>query len=47
MPSRAVALRETLSGSDLGSSSGFGSLASKWPRSNVYGVGFETVMGLR
>lgn len=45
-PSRAVAFSDALRGSDFGSSRGFGSLARRWPRSNVYGVGFETVIGL-
>lgn len=45
-PSRAVALSEVFKGSERGSSRGLGSLARRWPRSKVYGVGFETVMGL-
>lgn len=46
VPSRAMAFRLVLRGSASGSSSGFGSLAVRWPRSKVYGVGLETVMGL-
>lgn len=45
-PSRAVAFKGPLRGAERESSSGFGSFARRWPRSNVYGVGLETVMGL-
>lgn len=46
MPSRAIAWREVSRFSEEGRSRGLGSLARMLPRSKVYGVGLETVMGL-
>ena len=45
-PSRAVDLRRSfrLVMSEV-DERGFGSVARRWPRSKVYGVGFETVTG--
>jgi hypothetical protein len=46
VPSRAIAWREVSRFSEAGRSRGLGSLARMLPRSKVYGVGLETVMGL-